>query len=514
MLNFPIPYQEELLYSTIARAGIRHGLTSPKQLLDEVFNSRTVIATLDLPNHISSILNWLPSEFNAEKLIYNHTLFPIYAPFIPEERRQKCMKWMLKKSQGAIHVALGVAASRIKTLRFIRYCPKCVTQQKLNYGEYFWCREWQIAGIETCSIHKTLALINTKISRTGVERHRFIAASPDSCPVILQSQKEIMSGWVGQQVQQLLMMPAEPSASFSQWTKYYQELARQFGFVRGNAQIEHQKIKEQILQVWPKNWLIKYGLTFNAHDNQSDWLCNLFRKHRKTFSYLEHIVVNQTLLGEDWKISDVIAAVRKYPEDRKSDQINVKNLTSLALSDDQHSWINLLRLHTPKKSRKISPALYARLYRNYRDWLLDINCQHAKDRSIGHKLKVDWEYRDREYLQALAELDNFFKANNKCARRSRAMYLKTLGNVSTIEKNMDKMPLTYQFLSEKVETVSQYQVRRLQNAYEDLRGLFEFPPRWRLLRNSGLSEERLTEYSRSYLEDLVSYEHEVQRRRK
>lgn len=76
------------------------------------------------------------------------------------------------------------------------------------------------------------------------------------------------------------------------------------------------------------------------------------------------------------------------------------------------------------------------------------------------------------------------------------------------------MPLTYQFLSEKAETISQYQARRLKNTYEELRDLFEFPPRWRLLRNSGLSEERLTEYSRSYLEDLVSYEHEVQRRRK
>lgn len=514
MLNFPIPYNKELLYSTIARAGIRHGLTSPKQLLDEVFNSRGVIATLDLPNHISSILKWLPSEFNAEKLIYNHTLFPIYAPFIPEDRRQKCLEWMLEKSQGAIHVALGVSASRIKISRFIRYCPKCVIQQKLNYGEYFWYREWQITGIETCSIHKTLALINTKISRAGVERHRFIAASPENCPVIVQSQKEIISRWIGRQVQQLLMMPAEQSASFAQWTKYYQELAHQFGFVRGNAQIEHQKIKEQVLQVWPKSWLIKYGLTFNTHDNQSDWLCSLFRKHRKSFSYLEHIVVNQTFLGEDWKISDVIAAIRKYPEDRKFYQINVKNLTSLALSDDQHAWMNLLRLQAPQKSRKISPALYARLYRNYREWLLDINCQHAEDRTIGHKLKVDWENRDREYLQALKELDNFFKANNKCARRSKAMYLKTLGSVSTIEKNLHKMPLTYQFLSEKAETVSEYQVRRLQNAYEELRHLFEYPPRWRLLRNSGLSKERLTEHSRSYLEDLVSYQHEFQRRRK
>ena len=37
MLNFPVPYPDELIYSLVARAGIHLGLTSPKQLLDEVF---------------------------------------------------------------------------------------------------------------------------------------------------------------------------------------------------------------------------------------------------------------------------------------------------------------------------------------------------------------------------------------------------------------------------------------------------------------------------------------------
>ena len=46
MLNFPIPYPEELIYSTVARAGIREGIVSPKELLDDVYGNRNVIATL------------------------------------------------------------------------------------------------------------------------------------------------------------------------------------------------------------------------------------------------------------------------------------------------------------------------------------------------------------------------------------------------------------------------------------------------------------------------------------
>ncbi|CSV19884.1 Transposon Tn7 transposition protein tnsD [Shigella sonnei] len=34
MRNFPVPYSNELIYSTIARAGVYQGIVSPKQLLD------------------------------------------------------------------------------------------------------------------------------------------------------------------------------------------------------------------------------------------------------------------------------------------------------------------------------------------------------------------------------------------------------------------------------------------------------------------------------------------------
>lgn len=54
MLNFPIPYAEELVYGIVARMGVRAGIVSPKQLLDEVFDNRKVIATFDMPSHLES----------------------------------------------------------------------------------------------------------------------------------------------------------------------------------------------------------------------------------------------------------------------------------------------------------------------------------------------------------------------------------------------------------------------------------------------------------------------------
>ena len=37
-MKLPAPHPNELIYSTVARAGVYFGLVSPKQLLDEVFD--------------------------------------------------------------------------------------------------------------------------------------------------------------------------------------------------------------------------------------------------------------------------------------------------------------------------------------------------------------------------------------------------------------------------------------------------------------------------------------------
>ncbi|MCA1931792.1 TniQ family protein, partial [Rheinheimera sp.] len=96
MLNFPIPYPNELIYSTVARTGTYLGISSPKQLLDEVYGDRKVIATMDLPCHLQAISNQLKrtGRYSVDELVYQHTLFPLYAPFVSEEHRLRVLKMM------------------------------------------------------------------------------------------------------------------------------------------------------------------------------------------------------------------------------------------------------------------------------------------------------------------------------------------------------------------------------------------------------------------------------------
>lgn len=497
MLNFPTPYPEELLYSTVARAGVRLGLVSPKQFLDAVFEDRKVIATLDLPNHITAVSRWLPEQFTPEQLIYNHTLFPIYVPFVPEGRRQHCLQWMFERSHGATHLALGVAASRIKQPRYIRYCPGCLKEQLAENGEYFWCREWQVAGVDACPEHG--ALIDTHIARPLIERHRFIAADPSHCPLYKQEAATELSERVAFQVRQLLSRSAHPSASYEQWTAYYRDLAHRVCLCRGKTQIDHAAMQERILHVWPIDWLSRHHL---LPDN-SDWLQTIFRKHRKSFSYLQHIAVHQSLLGAGWQIKDVLDEVCCYPAETTSSSAHVSKINMQNYGSDMEEWLELLSMHHPQEARHVSPALYGRLYRNCHDWLIEVDRQHHEEQSPPPSERVDWDKRDRELLQALQQLSAFAESNDKGPRRTQTYYLKMLGNLSSLEKNLHRLPLSKSFLVSHTETVPQYQIRRLKTTHAKLLQEFDVPPRWRVLREAHLSDERLTKEAAEYLEGLM-----------
>jgi len=502
MVNFPMPYKEELVYSVVARAGVRHGLLSPKQLLDEVFKSRGVVATIDLPCRLQAIAKSLPAAYGAAELIERHTLFPIYAPFIPEHRRRQCLKLMQGQSSGSIHTLLGVSASRTKNPQFLRYCPGCLRDQLMEHGEYYWQRAWQVTGVEVCLQHGLLA--NTDLGRPLMQRHRFIAPSPENCRMIEQGAANALQNKITYQVQQLLLLKLQRSPSLDQWTSYYRNLASWLDLRRGKTQIDHQSIRHRVLHTWSAPCLAKYNLVPSATDqDESDWLQTIFRKHRKTFSFLQHFIVHQSLLGDQWGIEQVIEDVSCYEIQRVKAKPTVSANIGAFLTLDQRDWLRCISVNRPKQARTLSPSLYARLYRACPEWLKTVNRQAIVVNVNKCVNRVDWDRRDRDCLKSLMQLSLIFATDRSGPRRSRAHYLKMHGNPSTLEKALNRMPLSLKFLIDHAETVAYHQVRRLENSYEILKTRFSIPPKWRLLRQANLREASLTELAKERVCQLI-----------
>ncbi len=506
MLNFPTPYPNELIYSTIARAGIHHAITSPKQLLEEVFANRKVIATIDLPSHLMCLLTHLSPNYTLEKIVYEHTLFPIHALFSPENTRLKCLHWMGSQSKGSIHLALGVAASKVKQITTHRYCYHCLEEQYHQYGEFFWSRLWYIQGANCCSKHKVkLSEFLPPAHLNG--RHQFIPASFILDRKQPHNPAHELDLIVSRRVDELLNLPPTISPTFHQWSQFYQRTAKRLGFNRGFKHIDHSKIHVAVIKTWGLKWLQQHHL--DELKSETCWLRALFRKHRKSFSYLEHIIVLETFSPKGWTwvaILDEIHQLPAKPTNTDTPIQRTKYKDILILKEKRNEWLCLIQNFGIKPSRVKNAALYAWLYRNDKTWLLTKNRSfHALPTSIPKK--VHWPLRDWQMVKRLFKILYESLDDLSLPRQSRNWYLKQLPQHSTVEKNLYQLPLTHKFLSTFSEDISSYQIRRITRTIIQFQKINQYPASWQLLRHSGLSEERLTDEALKFLNQMKRMNH-------
>jgi len=494
MKNFPIPYANELVYSTIARAGIRWGITSPKCLLDEVFGSRQIIATLDLPSYLETISTHLrdTGAYSSECLIYNHTLYPLYAPFIGRERRKKAIEWMKHQSRGALHLALGVNASSVNAITRFRFCPVCLREQIEKNGEPYWSRLWFLPGINCCPTHG-VTLISLK-EQMRFHRHEFKECSPFILNTYHEypnvDSKEVL---ISKKAEELLRLMHCQLPSQRQWTLFYKKLAHDFGCSKG-SNIHYDEIYQKVKPVCCISELdFKY-------DSETNWLHSIFRKHRTSFSYLQHLTVWMAFLP-DHSVKEVITKVLRVREPKSQNTLLISKKTSLAYSDEKRDlWIKLTADKGIKRARSSNKALYAWLYRNDVEWLRKYN-YGCRLKSTNRKERINWRERDLSLSKRLL----LFVEETKDAdtpRLTKSYLMKSIGYEGMIRNHKDDLPIVISILDFYCESVSDYQIRRIWVNYDRLIQKGIPPARWRLLRASGLSDVRLTTIASGVLEQL------------
>lgn len=500
MIGFPPPYAEELLYSTTARAGVHDGETSPKQLLDLVFNNRRVIATVDLPSHVQALADQYPDVLgmNVNTLISRHTHWPIYAPFLPHDRNKKIKRWMSGRSQGAAHLASGRAASRVRSKRRLYVCIECLKSQKAEYGEYFWNRHWQVPLVKTCPSHGPL--MGTNIELNGIHRHAYL--SVEEATLCGSVNVVAVDGVFSSQVYQL-MQSQSAGISFNQWTTFYRQLAINQGyFYRGR--IDHAKIHETVLDFWGIRWLVDAGILPTG--TEASWLRGIVRKHRKSFSFAEHIVAITALTDGAFSICDAIDLASGFTiGGKKSGQAPPHiALADYLLTQDQINWKQAVKKRPPKLSRKGNPALYMRLYRNNYNWLMNTNRVYRAEK-ISINKRVDWPKRDWLIARELRRACECLSDDLNAPRLSKSLLIHQLKLKSTVEKNLSRLPRCSKLLATYSESISEYQVRRLTYTYSLMVKSGKEIKRWSLLRQAGLSDERITEVAASFLDNMVSW---------
>jgi Tn7-like transposition protein D/TniQ len=176
--HFPDPHPDELLYSVFARYSDQVNYPSKKSVVHDLFGTWNVLAVVDFPSHLDSLIAALPPECNytADSLIDNHTLLPFYGPFLPAERLELIRHDMHGDRGTAIPTRVGTVASNIPLPRWLRFCPQCVEEDRKNWGDCYWHRVHHAPNVFVCPVHAVCLQDSDVPIRNARTRYEFISA--------------------------------------------------------------------------------------------------------------------------------------------------------------------------------------------------------------------------------------------------------------------------------------------------------------------------------------------------
>lgn len=292
---------DELLYSVIARWSKFIGATSNGAAGQHFFGTRMAVATADLPKGLLGLTERLPARSNltAHDFVWHTTLFPYFAAYGDLERAARSLDAMIS-GKGDIHLTLGAAAFRMRSVRTLRFCPSCNHRDYLECGEIWWSRLFQLPGVLVCPIHEE-PLRESLIDLDRAPRHRFISAEPDNCPLTApplcrpDARQMDRLALVARASAGLLNRRGLRRLELETFRQAYLQRCSATGLMKSRKKVDLTALHDGLLAYWDPVWALL------AQDCSKDlvtdlgWLDAMLRKQRKATHPLMHILLHEFL---------------------------------------------------------------------------------------------------------------------------------------------------------------------------------------------------------------------------
>ena len=455
---FPRPYPDEILYSLLARYRRHTCELSFKRSCRALFGKRGVTASVYFQSHIRQLYQRIKHLFpySEQDLVHNHTFLPFFTAYTTPEVAQRAYESSLKNRGGALNVLLGTAANSVELPSVLKFCPACLNSDFERYGETYWRRLHQLPGVLGCHEHSH-PLYESLVAVTQRNRHVFIAATRRNCRNSGNSGALVYENYSGvfddiARAYQRIVSGKIRMESHEQRTARYFALLKKKGFVKGRDSVAQEKLFESFSNYYSSELL---EILFSSVDISDDscWLKAISRKHRKSFSPVRHFLFSQflnALPDARKKKLPKICVYPKYVPPRQQRKKNREKWLSLQAANSDLSKTQL---------RKLNPKLYTWLYRHDKQWLSENSPALLQSKgSPGH---VNWEQRDAEMLEAVrqAVIDIHMEIPLRRVTLSRIGI--RLGCLANLERKLDYYPRTKAFLKERLESVENFQVRRI-----------------------------------------------------
>lgn len=175
---FPEAYEDELMYSLLARYRIRTGYMSYRTVASELFHNGGARPHVEYFIKFSQeALEAITRNITFEDVIMKHTMYPYYARFYPREVKKAAFDDLMQMGGGIRNMLTG-SLRRYGEDRFLRYCPMCVKENIERYGEPYWCRTHQLPSVNVCPKHHCY-LCNSTVLINGTKKLSLISAGEE-----------------------------------------------------------------------------------------------------------------------------------------------------------------------------------------------------------------------------------------------------------------------------------------------------------------------------------------------
>jgi hypothetical protein len=113
--QFPVPHEDELLVSLLARFVSRQGIRDDKVALQALFGSRNVVPSALLQGHLEGLLErighlWI---IESKEILNQHSILPVFKPFIEPDRYLAIQKSLIVDAKSHSMITAGINASSL-----------------------------------------------------------------------------------------------------------------------------------------------------------------------------------------------------------------------------------------------------------------------------------------------------------------------------------------------------------------------------------------------------------------
>lgn len=481
---FPAALPDETLHSRISRYHRLSGNWQERQTLDEIFGTHLLVATANLPSHLSALVQALPeySQLSMEQLIDSATVLPYFRPFLSLGKATRCLQAMASQNACGMKIGIGLVASRIGARNAFRYCRRCRAEDEQLHGSAYWHRAHNLPGVLVCHRHKGV-LMELKSGLVHLRRHRLFlptdswAEEGASATHVLTTHLEELFRLAESSA--YLLATSMPPIPAPVLRSLYREKAATQGWIDHRGRIQSAVVAHASDH---------FGLAGVPDDDlkfcaQPHWIFKLLHKHRTAMHPLKHLAL-LTLLGIEardlhayWQLNNGTAG----------DTLETRKFTPAA-GVPTTSQLDFRRNRFLDQIREIAPRRtsdYMWLYRHDRLWLKAVIAELVRPAKRSMQ-KVEWDERGRLFAAQVRHHAALFYQTDVRTRISAALLARATGKQALIEKFFTKLPLTTQTIELLEETVEAFQCRRVRRAVRESQARGEALVRWRILRITGL----------------------------